>query len=148
MSDAAALREMLRLDFEGFVEKIFRTVNPGQPYYPNWHIEAICHALVCQDQSRRLIINLPPRSLKSLIVSVAWPAWLLGHDPRRRIICVSYSDELAKRLARDFRRVIEATWYRELLPAMRIDQRKNSESEVVTTKGGSRYATSVHGTLT
>ena len=144
------LRAVLRTDLPSFVRKVFATVNLGDRYVHGWHVEAICHQLarLRGGTCRRLIVNLPPRSLKSLIVSVAFPAWVLGHDPSARIIVASYSDDLARRLARDFRRVVEAAWYRELFPAMRIDARKNTEAEVATTAGGSRYATSVGGTLT
>src|SRR5262249_61350346 len=91
-------------------------------------------------------INQPPRSLKSICVSVAYVAWLLGQDPTRRIIVVSYSNEFAAELHRQFRMVIDAPWYRALFPAMR--PAKDSGTELVTTAGGSRYATSVGGTLT
>jgi hypothetical protein len=78
---------------------------------------------------------------------VAFPAFVLGHDPTRRIICVSYSGDLAKKHANDFRAVTEALWYRELFPGMRIGQ-KDSESEIELTARGFRLATSVGGTLT
>ena len=94
----------------------------------------------------RLLINQPPRSLKSICVSVAYVAWLLGHDPTRRIIVVSYSNEFAAELHRQFRMVIDAPWYRALFPGMR--PAKDSGTELVTTAGGSRYATSVGGALT
>ena len=94
----------------------------------------------------RLIINLPPRQLKSFIVSVALPAFILGMDPSAKIICISYSDDLAKALARDFKRIIESAWYRTVFPDVRPT--KMTESEFVTDQGGTRYATSVGGTLT
>ena len=97
-------------------------------------------------ETARLLINQPPRSLKSICVSVAYVAWLLGHDPTRRIIVVSYSNDFAAELHRQFRMVIDAPWYRALFPAMR--PAKDTGTELVTTKGGSRYATSVGGTLT
>ncbi len=96
---------------------------------------------------KRLIINMPPRSLKSVTASVAFPAFILGHDPTRRIICVSYSGDLAKKLANDFRAVAEARWYRALFPDTRIGQ-KDSETEIELTARGFRLATSVGGTLT
>jgi len=98
---------------------------------PNWHLEAIAYQLErlrCGEISR-LIINMPPRSLKSITASVAFPAFVLGHDPTRRIICVSYSGDLAKKHANDFRAVVEDGWYRELFPGMRVGQ-KDSESEI------------------
>jgi predicted phage terminase large subunit-like protein len=79
-------------------------------------------------------------------VSIAYPAWLLGHDPTQRVVVVSYSNDFAAELHRQFRMVIDAPWYRALFPAMRAA--RDSGAELVTTLGGSRYATSVGGTLT
>jgi hypothetical protein len=81
-----------------------------------------------------------------ICVSVSYVAWLLGHDPTRRIIVVSYSSELAAELHRQFRMVIDAPWYRALFPGMR--PAKDSGTELVTTAGGSRLAVSVGGSLT
>jgi hypothetical protein len=60
----------------------------------------------------RLIINLPPRHLKSLMASIAFPAWCLGHDPSAQILCVSYAQDLADKLARDCRSIMMSPWYR------------------------------------
>jgi hypothetical protein len=148
MSDAAILAALLRSDLGSFVWKSFVTVLPGTCYLPNWHITAIIYQLmrVHRAEIARLLINQPPRSLKSLCVSVGYVAWLLGHDPARRIIVVSYSNELAGELHRQFHMVIDAPWYRRLFPAMRVV--KDTGTELVTSAGGSRYATSVGGTLT
>ncbi|GGJ17389.1 phage terminase large subunit [Neoroseomonas lacus] len=147
---AAILNAILRQHFPSFVRKVFSTVNVGDRFVPGRHIDAIGHQMLRMrdGELRRLIVNLPPRSLKSLIASVAYPAWILGRSPSTRIIVASYSDDLSRRLARDFRRVIETSWYRALFPAMQIDARKNTEAEVATTAAGFRYATSVGGTLT
>ncbi len=148
MNDQAALAALLRSDLRFFVWKSFQTILPGTPYLPNWHIDAIVHQLmrVHAGDISRLLINQPPRSLKSICVSVAYVAWLLGHDPTRRVIVVSYSSEFAAELHRQFRMVIDAPWYRALFPAMR--PARDTGTELVTTAGGSRYATSVGGTLT
>ncbi len=148
MNQHAALAALLRSDLRFFIWKSFQTILPGTPYLPNWHVAAIVHQLmrVQAGDTSRLLINLPPRSLKSLCVSVAYVAWLLGHDPTRRVIVVSYSNELAAELHRQFRMIIDAPWYRATFPAMR--PAKDSGAELVTTAGGSRYATSVGGTLT
>ena len=148
MNDAAVLAALLRSDLRFFVWKSFQTILPGTPYLPNWHVDAIVHQLmrVQAGDICRLLISQPPRSLKSICVSVAYVAWLLGHDPTRRVIVVSYSNEFAAELHRQFRMVIDAPWYRALFPAMR--PAKDSGTELVTTAGGSRYATSVGGTLT
>jgi len=148
MTDAAVLKALLRSDLNYFVWKCFVTVLPSTPYLRNWHIDAITYQLmrVHKAEVARLLINQPPRSLKSLSVSVAHVAWLLGHDPGRRIIVVSYSNELAAELHRQFRMVIDALWYRRLFPEMRVA--RDTGNELVTSAGGSRYATSIGGTLT
>jgi predicted phage terminase large subunit-like protein len=148
-SDARLLRALLRRNLSAFVEKAFATFAPGQAFDPAWHLRAIGWQLerVRRGEIRRLIINMPPRSLKSIMVSVAFPAFLLGHDPTRRIICVSYSGDLAKKHSNDFRAILEASWYRDLFPQARIG-RKDSETEIKTTARGFRFATSVGGTLT
>lgn len=142
----AALRQVLA----SFIQKTFGTVAPGETFLPNWHIDAIAwHLEKCsRGEINRLIITLPPRNLKSICASVAYPAWALGHDPTQKIICVSYSHDLAVKHARDSRAVMESPWYRDLFPGTRFDRRKNTETEMVTTRKGMRYATSVGGTLT
>jgi hypothetical protein len=141
-------RITLRDDFSAFVRKVFETLRPGEPYQHNWHIDLLCGILAPQRHRKRLrkIINLPPRSLKSIIVSVALPAWLMGHDPNLQIIVVSYSDELARKLSRDFRTIVESKWYRHLFPGMTLE--KATETEITTTRQGCRFATSTGGTLT
>lgn len=149
-SDTRMLEALLRNDFRAFVHKVFDTLAPGQRYFRSWHIEAIAHQLerVRKGEIRRLIINMPPRSLKSIAASVAFPAFILGQDPSRRIICVSYSGELAKKHSNDFRAVLESPWYRNTFPSTRIGPFKNTETEIELTARGYRLATSISGTLT
>jgi hypothetical protein len=145
-----ALRNaILRQDLASFIRKTVTTLSPGAPFLDNWHIHAIAWHLeqVRRGAIRRLIINMPPRSLKSISASVAFPAFVLGHEPTRHVICVSYAQDLAANLMNSFRVLVETPWYREAFPAMRTAG-KNSESEVETTWRGVRLATSVGGTLT
>lgn len=139
-----------RADFYSFVQRIFPIVSAGSSFLPNWHVEAITYALtrVMRGEIKRLIITVPPRSLKSICASVALPAFVLGHDPTRRVICVSYSEGLARKHANDFRAVMRSSLYRRLFPGTRISAAKDTELEVMTTARGFRYATSVGGTLT
>jgi len=149
-SDRAILDAVLRDDLAAFTQRCFQTVVPGQRFLPNWHVEAIAHQLErCQQREiRRLVITLPPRNLKSIGASVAFPAFALGHDPTLRIVCASYSQDLAAKHARDCRTVMESAWYQRLFPRTCIDPRKNTEGEFETTARGYRLATSVGGTLT
>jgi predicted phage terminase large subunit-like protein len=142
------LDALLRNDFASFLHRCVQTLNPASRFLENWHIEAIAHQLnkVSAGDVTRLIINLPPRYLKSTIVSVAYPAFLLGHHPSRRIISVSYGADLSAKHEFDFRAIVESSWYRRIFPKMRIA--RATDSEIHTTARGFRKATSVHAALT
>jgi predicted phage terminase large subunit-like protein len=149
-NQAVLLRPILREYLPAFVRKVFYTLCPGQTFVPAWYISAIAYQLerVRRGQITRLIINLPPRSLKSIMASVAFPAFVLGHDPTRRIINASYSGELAFKQSNDFRAVLASSWYHDLFPGTRIGRYKDSETEIELTRRGFRLATSTGGTLT
>jgi len=144
------LHSLLRADFKSFVVKVFNEVSANSTYLDNWHIDVICHELMnsFKGKQNRLIINIPPRYMKSIICSIAFPAFILGHNPKATIIAVSYADELASNLALKCKQVIESSWYQELFPGMKLSKNKRSTNDFETTKGGGRYATSVNGTLT
>jgi len=141
---------IVRSDFYSFVQGVFPIVSAGSPFLPNWHVEAITYALtrVLRGEIKRLIITVPPRSLKSICASVAFPAFVLGQDSTKRIICVSYSEGLARKHANDFRAVMRSSLFMRLFPRTRISTAKDTELEAMTTARGYRYATSVGGTLT
>jgi predicted phage terminase large subunit-like protein len=149
-SETPVLDAALRSDFGAFLHKVFDTLCPGQQLEGGWVVRAMAYHVdsVLNRQERRLIVNLPPRSLKSITFSVALPAFALGWEPRLRIICVSYSIELAKKLANDFRAIIESDWYRRIFLGTRIGRFKNTETEIEFTARGYRLAVSVQGTLT
>jgi predicted phage terminase large subunit-like protein len=138
---------ILRTHFESFLRRCLMTLNPGSPYLPNWHITAIAYQLerIRRGEITRLIINMPPRHLKSLTVSVAFPAYLLGLEPWHRIFAISYGIELSSKHASDFRSIVESAWFRR---AFNTRIARSLEDEVWTTARGFRKATSVYGTLT
>ena len=147
-SPRRVLQAILAVDLMTFIEYTFGVVRPDVIFKPNWHIEALAHALsqVASGESKRLIITLPPRNLKSICASVALPAWFLGHHPSERVVAVSYSDALARTHANDFRRVVNDPLYQATFPGMVIE--RDTDREITTTKRGRRYATSIEGTLT
>ncbi len=148
MTDREILRAGLRHSLPAFIQRVCQTLSPGTPFLHNWHIDAISHFVerCANGDIKRLMITMPPRNLKSTCSSIALPAWILGHQPTRQIICASYSQELADKFSRDFSRVVDSDWYRDLFPNTRA--LKHTTTEYVTTKGGFRLATSVGGTLT
>jgi predicted phage terminase large subunit-like protein len=139
-----------RKDLVSFVRKSFHVLNPSAIFHMNWHICAIAYYLeqVRIGKIRRLIITVPPRSLKSIMCSVAFPAFVLGHDPTKRLIVASYSADLAIKHGNDFRKIINSAEYYGIFPGMRISAMKDTQTEVVTTLNGFRLAISVDGSLT
>jgi hypothetical protein len=130
--------------------KVFETVSGGDVFRSNWHIDAMTYQAqrVIDGRLKRLIVTVPPRHLKSIIFSVALPAFLLGHDPTKRIVCVSYSSDLATKHANDFRAVLSSDWYHRIFPGTKISREKNTQTESMTTARGHRLATRLGGTLT
>ncbi len=139
---------ILRSDFASFLHRSVLTLNPGAIFLPNWHLDAIAHQLdrVRSGEVTRLIINLPPRYLKSIMVSVAFPAFVLGHDPRKKIFGISYGADLATKHASDFRAIVESAWYRRAFPKTQVARAMGGD--IYTTRRGFRKATSVQAALT
>ncbi len=139
---------ILRTNFLCFAMKFFELLNSGAKLESNWHHEAIAYRLrrILLGQSTRLIVNMQPRALKSFLVSVAWPAFILGKTPGQQIICISYTQDLAVKLARDFLQIVQSPFYKILFP--HAAPCKATEAEYETWQGGFRYTTSVGGTLT
>lgn len=150
MNDRALYLDLLRDDFLAFLGFAVGVLRQGAKLEQTWYIDALASELwlVSRGKTRRLIVNMPPRSMKSTIISVAFAAYWLGHNPRSRFICASYNDALARALAGDFRRLVTHPTFSELFPRFRLDPTKNTETEVRTTAGGYRLATAVGGTLT
>jgi predicted phage terminase large subunit-like protein len=146
--DSDLAERLLRNDLTSFIERAFFELNPQTPYRFNGHIAVIADRLekVRRGEIRRLIIMLPPRSLKSHCVSIAFGAWLLGHDPGTHLICASYGQELADKLARDCRTVMQSHWYKRLFTTRLAD--RQAVHDFTTTAKGGRMSTSVGGVLT
>ena len=140
---------ILRADFCSFVEATYEIISPQDKLLMHQHIELMCAKLqdCAEGKIKRLIINIPPRHLKSICASVALPAFILGHNPAANIICASYGQDLADKLARDTRSVMTSPFYKHTFRT-RISSEKNSVNEFVTTQKGGRVATSVGGVLT
>ena len=143
-------RVLLRNDLMTFVERSFYELNPQANFLAGRYIELVATTLEkCRTgKTKRLILNLPPRTLKSHAASVAFPAWLLGHDPSKQIICASYGQDLADKHARDCRTLMSSPFYRGLFPRTALSPEKLSVNDFMTTAQGFRMSTSVNGVLT
>jgi predicted phage terminase large subunit-like protein len=140
----------LKHDLMSFIERSFYELNPQTTLISSTHLEVLAAELdACRKGLvRRLIINLPPRSLKSHCVSISFPAFLLGHNPAAQIICASYGQDLSDKLARDCRTIITSSFYQRLFPHTILSAERQAVSDFMTTAQGFRMATSVGGVLT
>jgi hypothetical protein len=123
-------RAVLEEHLMSFTQFAFEVVRPGIPFRPNWHLEAMTHKLaqVASGEVRRLIINVPPRNLKSLCTSVALPAWFLGKNPSERVIVALILGLSVRSHSNDFRRLVNDPIYQATFPAMRWSARAIARS--------------------
>jgi phage terminase large subunit-like protein len=145
---SAALITFARLDFWCFVELMFPVLYPGQELVYAGYLELIATLLmrVGQRKFRNVVINLPPRHMKSALASILYPAWRLGCDPTVKFICISYGDDLAHDLSAQTRKIMRSPLYKHIFPLTVLD--KTAMDYIRTTKGGYRYATAVGSDIT
>jgi predicted phage terminase large subunit-like protein len=138
---------LMRTRFDYFVEGSFRSLYPGVEFCRETYLEPLCFALqtVLNEDSSRLLVNTPPRHLKSFTASICLPAFALGHNPRLKFNVVSYSHELGREHTSTFNRLIALPWFRRLFPALHINSRLD---QAVTSLGGVRKAVAIGGALT
>jgi predicted phage terminase large subunit-like protein len=132
-----------------FVRQAWHIIEPITPLLWNWHLDAICEHLeaVANTDLVRLIVNLPPRSGKSLVASVLWPAWVWTKQASTRWLCASYSASLAVKFSIDRRTVITSQWYQERWPILLAGD-QNQKQEFMNDMRGHMIATSPSGTAT
>lgn len=134
-----------------FVRSAWHTIEPATVYCHNWHIDLICEYLtaVHQGQIKRLIINIPFRSMKSILVSIMFPCWLWISKPERRLLFASYAQDLSTELSVKRRRVIQSEWYqRKWGGGTKITTDTNIKTWFSNFREGSMRATSVGGSVT
>lgn len=148
MSDKELALALLRQDLGYFTRGVFAILFPKTKYVHAPYIDLLAERLTALQYSknRRLVINLPPRHLKSTIASVAYCAWLLGHNPSMKVLCVSYSADLAIALSKQTRQVMESDWYQLVFPATVLVE--STQDSLITNANGERRAVSVHGAVT
>ncbi len=143
------LDQLARTELTLFVAGAFSQLYDDE-YLPNWHIDAICTQLMAmvRGDKTRVIITMPPRTMKSFIASICLPAWILGHKPGAKIICASYNQDLAEDFAHQTRKLMQTSWYRRLFPYTHLEPKRQALNLLATTRGGYRMSTSTGGTLT
>src|ERR1035437_9467794 len=139
MNEVELFNHSVRSDFKLYVQVVFEILNPGQSFEDNWHIDLLCHCAmeIMAGRKKRVAIVLPPRSLKSLIFSVALPTYILGRDPTATFLFVSHNLQLTNDLSSDRRKIVMSKRFEEAFPETRISPSKNTEAFFETTAGGS-----------
>lgn len=143
-------RELCSRSLQRYVELAWPMIEPARPYVDGWHLGAICEHLqaVSQGQIRRLLINIPPGCMKSLLACVFWPTWVWGPGgaPQWKWIYASYAANLSRRDALRSRRLIDSQWYQDRWPIEAGDEW--TSSKYTNTRGGLRLSTSTGGQVT
>jgi predicted phage terminase large subunit-like protein len=141
----------MKRSLKEFTKSCWPTIEPSRPFHDNWHIDAISEHLqaVVEGDIRRLIINIPPRHMKSLSVAVALPAWTWTIQPEKRFLFASYASSLSIRDSVKCRRLISSPWYQEHFgEGFVLTGDQNQKQRFENDKTGQRIATSVDGALT
>lgn len=139
-----------RKSLRAFVEWAWPILEPGTVFQPNWHIDLVCEYLeaVTAGEIPRLVINIPPRYMKSLLVSVLWPCWEWYRQPSGRYIFSSYAEGLASHHSLSRRRLIRSRPYQRFAPDVRLTRDQQEKLEFHNTLGGIMVATSTGGSIT
>ena len=135
--------------FYEFVKAAWSQIEGESRFIDNWHIEAICWHLeaVMSGEIKNIIINVPPRTGKSNLISIFWPAWCWAVDPSLRFVYSSYSADLSKIHSIKCRRLIESHWYQERWGnKFQLMRDQNTTIHFSNTATGDRRATSTNST--
>ncbi len=150
-------RKIYKQSFFEFYKVAFAQLHPGQPYYDNWHAKYLCdllqeetfRVLERRPREKDIIVNIAPRSSKSMIISVIWPVWSWTINPVFKFLTCSYSDTIATILARQSRDLIQTRWFQRLYGnRVKLRTDLSGAGHFGTDKGGYRYAFGLDGTVT
>ena len=137
-----------RGDFGTFVELAFLILHPGKTFVHAAYLDVLFALMedCAAGREPRVIVNLPPGFMKSMLISIMYVAWRLGVDPTLKFVCISYGDDLAHKHSASTRTLMQSPEYRAIFPGTVLD--KKAEDWLTTTKGGYRYATAVGSDIT
>ena len=141
----------MRRSLKEFTKSSWPAIEPGRDFYDNWHIDAVSDHLqaVVEGDIKRLIINIPPRHMKSISVAVALPAWAWTIQPEKKFLYASYAGSLSIRDSVKCRRLLDSRWYKEHFgETFKLTSDQNQKQRFENDKTGARIATSVDGALT
>lgn len=138
---------IIATDRVAFTEEVFNQVGSGQ-YVDEWYVHAICEYLHAVElgQIDNLVVNMPPRCLKSITISIGWSAWLLGHNPALQMIAASHSGDIGKELNTKTLSMMQSDVYKRAFPAVELT--KQTESWFKTSAQGHRLVATTGKSIT
>lgn len=150
LSTQEAVAKLSRNHLGAFTRKAFEVIEPSHPLEWNWHIDCISEHLeaVFNNELKDLIINIAPRTLKSVHVAQIAPAWQMGRNPSHQFIGASYAHTLAERNVMKCRQIIQSEWYNSVFHDTHISDDQNQKDYFTTTKAGQYKGTGIGGTIT
>ncbi len=141
-------RDTLQRSLYKFLLGAWPIVEPSQPFVETWHVQELCKLLeditLGREDKKRWIINVPPGTLKSLLINVIWPAWVWARSADKRFLTASYGQSLTIRDNLRVRDIVESKWFQDRFP-LKLVEDQNTKTRYNTNKGGWRIATSVGG---
>ena len=142
------IQRLLQTDFMSFACKAIRELE-GTVISKDRYLEYLASKLTefADEKIKRMLVNMPPRHLKTLLGSVCLAAWILAHEPNTKILIVGYSEELAEQIARSIRSILQADWFKKIFDT-RIAKGHAKAKNFATTAGGALYAASIDGSIT
>ena len=140
---------LIRNDFVSFVRKAFQQTHEGKQLGDHTYIDLVGHKLeqLVEGQTQRLIINMPPRHLKTFLGAKCLAAWTLGREPSTHVLVVTYSEALAHDIAYGIRSIMQSAWYKRIFKTRLADDR-TKVTDFATEQGGRVYAASIDGSIT
>jgi len=128
-----------------FTERAFPIIEQGDKFQANWHIDCICEHLeaVFSGQIRRLVINVPPRTLKTTIAAIMFPAWVWTNAPESKFITCSFKFERARSMSAKFRQIVTSRWYKKNFQNVKIDPSQAEKHNIHNLSRGQYYASSM-----
>ncbi len=143
------LKAILQKDFASFHRKAFQTLNAGKKLGDQPYLQHLCFTVdqLARGKLKRLVVNMPPRHLKTFTASVCGPAWMLAREPSTKIMILTNSESLAKEIAFQIREIVQAPWYKEIF-ATRLAKGRASVLDFATTAGGAVFAAPMWGSIT
>jgi predicted phage terminase large subunit-like protein len=151
LANLPEMRARCESDLESFAKAFWTVLEPSTELRWNWHLTLLCEYLtqVARGECRRLIVNVPPRTMKSLLCTVLYPAWRWTTAPERRFMCVSYADELSEEHSVFRRAVLNDRIYRAFWgERVRLSGARNQRMLLENRARGAMFATSITGAAT